>query len=818
MNRDRFAELILPLALGHTFTYSIPEELSPAISIGVRVEVNFGKRRHYAGIVHSTHNNEDKKKSVKDIIAVLDDEPIISLEQIRFWEWMSDYYMCHLGEVMALALPPAMKLSSETRVIASNHFLEIEDEELSEEEYKIRGFLQIKQEMNMEDIATVLQIKSIHQWIQKMVHKNYLIVFEALDPIVTERKKEIIILDNEILNSEERQMTLFNELARSKHQTNALMGILYLQQQHKYVVWDMLKKRFDIPRSAIKSMEKKGLLNLESIGLSDMMENNIEANLSPLSEEQQETYEHLLKSWETHDVMLLHGVTGSGKTHIYAHKMKEILEQNSQSQILFLLPEIALTNMTLIRLQKLFGSEVMVYHSRLTPKERMTCWNKVLKGQRLIIGPRSALFLPFKNLELLVVDEEHDPSFVELNRRPHYNGRDAAIVMARQQGAKIILGSATPAIESLWKAYNGKFAYLNLKNRYGNAQLPKVKLIDLKKAKRDGELEGSFSSELINEIKKTVEQKKQVLLFQNRRGHSPVYLCTSCDWKATCSNCDVSLTYHKYFHRLVCHLCNFSYPAVEDCPECGSNDISKIGLGTERIEQEMKELFPQYQVARLDADTGARKYAAHEILEDFQNHKTDILVGTQMITKGLDFDNIGLVGVILADGLLHFPEYRALERAFQLMMQVSGRAGRREDQGKVMIQTFSADHPIFSDVVQHQYLNFAQRDLRERKKFSYPPFRRMIKLELRHKNPELVSRAAQDLASTMRVHLKKEVIGPAQPGIARIKNQYIQHLVLKLHLDQQRIRKIKQFVLEEIRRIKKTKGLSGLKADIYVDP
>lgn len=817
MNRELFAELILPLALGHTFTYSIPEELRPMVQIGVRVEVNFGKKRHYAGIVHSLKGHADKKKNIKDIIAVLDDQPVITPQQIEFWEWVSDYYLCHLGEVMSVALPPVMKLSSETKVIASKQFMEMPDELLSESEYKVKQYLSIKHEMSTDDLAAVLQESPIHGWIQEMVRRDLLIVYEALDPVVSERKKEIILLKEEILASQEKQVQLFSDLSRSKHQTQALMGILFLAKQQRYVIWDTLKKRFDVPRSAIKALEKKGWLRLDKIGLSEMMSHEIQMKLSPLSNEQQEVYDRLQSIWSEYSVFLLHGVTGSGKTHLYAEKMRKTWEEDPAAQILFLLPEIALTQITLVRLQQLFGPEVMVYHSRLTPKERMTCWNKVLKGQRLIIGPRSAIFLPYVRLRLLIVDEEHDPSFMQMDRKPHFNGRDAAIMMAKQQGAKVILGSATPSLETLWKSYTDKFAYLNLKNRYGASQLPDIQLVDMAKAKKEGTIQGTLSGELIKEMEETLSRKKQVLLFQNRRGHSPVYLCSRCQWKAMCSNCDVALTYHKYFHRLVCHLCNFSYPAVEVCPQCGSDQIEKIGLGTERIEDEIKTLFPQFEIARLDTDTGARKYAAQEILEDFQNHKTDILVGTQMITKGLDFDHIGLVGIVMADALLHFPDYRAMERAFQLMMQVSGRAGRREEKGKVMIQTFQAAHPVFADLIQHQYLQFAQKDLQERKKFLYPPFCRMIKLELRHKNPKQVEQAAKMLGDWLRHNLGKRVVGPAQPGISRIRNLYIQHLAIKMELDSVKIKKIKQLVKEEINNLRKVKGMSTVRVDIYVD-
>lgn len=812
-----YAEIILPLAVGHSFTYYIPPEFEDEILPGIRVEVNFGRKKHYAGVVLSLHNKNPQNAPAKPIIAVLDEYPVVTNMQLEHWIWMSEYYMHHLGEIMAAALPPAMKLSSETRVLASAKFESADEDLLNNDEYAIRELLKIKQECGLDDLSTIIQDHAPRKLIRKLIEREYLIVYEQLEREITERKKEIILLDPAVLNEKEQQMEWFEKLNRSKHQTNALMGILFLSKKHPFVLWEELKNRFNIPRSAIKTLEKKGLIELHEMGLSEMMENELHADLEPLSEIQQAVYDKMDAQWNDRDIFLLHGVTGSGKTHIYAHKMVEILDEDPQAQVLFLLPEIALTTLTLARIKKLFGDDVLIYHSRLSPQERMTAWYKVLKGQRIILGPRSALFLPFQKLQLLIIDEEHDSSYEQNIRRPFYQGRDAAIVMAKIHKAKIILGSATPSLTSLWKAKNNKFSYLQLLERHGRSELPDISLINIKKARDEKQMQGHFSRPLIDAINKELYEKKQVLLFQNRRGHSPIYLCTTCDWRAMCSNCDIALTYHQHFEKMICHLCNFSYPFVQQCPVCGSSQLEKIGLGTERIEEEVQELFPNIPVARLDLDTASKKHSAQEILEDFQNNKTKILIGTQMITKGLDFNHIGLVGILLADTLLYFPEYRATERAFQLMLQVAGRAGRREEKGKVLIQTLNPGHPIFGHIKHQNYHSFAQAEWIERQKFKYPPFVRLIKIVLKHKNPKQVQQAAQLLGARIKAISGIILMGPSEPGIARIRNQYLRQMLVKMPLKKSLIDRTKKKILYEIDQLQSTKGMSAVRIEVHVD-
>lgn len=813
-----YAEIILPLAVGHTFTYQIPNDLLKSIMPGIRVEVHFGKKRHFAGIVRSLHQNAKAHFHSKEIIGIIDDHPVVLPYQMDFWEWMADYYMCHLGEVMKAALPPAMKLSSETRVIASAQFSIADEAILSHEESTLRAFLEVKQEANMEEIEQLLPGVPVAKMIKELLENDYLLAFEALDPVVEEKKKELILIDETIVRDPSLQMDYFESLKRSKHQTNALMGILYLAKQHSIVFWDELRHRFEVPRSAIRALEKKNIIRLLSVGSSELWKRSGEIPKIELTSDQSAVIKDIQKHWDSHHVFLLHGVTGSGKTHVYAKLINAIIEKEEQAQILFLLPEIALTNLTLIRLQELFGDDVMVYHSRLSPKERMTCWNVVKKGQRIVIGPRSALFLPFRQLKLIIVDEEHDPSFHQSERNPHFNGRDSAIHLASRIGARVILGSATPGIDSLWKASKRKFHYLKLSKRYSGVKLPRIELVNLKEAAEKKMMQGHFSEFLLEGVANALANKEQILLFQNRRGHSPSYICSYCDWRAMCVNCDVSMTYHKYFHRMICHLCNYSYQVPEHCPSCGHDGLIKLGLGTQKIEEEMSEHFPNAQIARLDADTGSKKHAAQEILDDFQNNKTQILIGTQMIAKGMDFEHIGLVGIVQADALLYFPEYKASERAIQLMMQVAGRAGRREKQGRVIVQTYNTAHPIFHDLVAHDYIHFANRELKERKAFLYPPYIRMISLELKHKDPDLLARAAHHLVQQLKKQLGKNVIGPAQPGIARVRNLYIQQIHIKLPLKSTVITKVKDLLRLELRSLRKIKGHSQIWVNIFVDP
>lgn len=818
MSVSKFAEVILPLAVGKSFSYYIPPEFEGEVVPGVRVEVNFGKKKHYAGIVMTVHQRDPGHGAVKPILAVLDDYPVVNEIQLKLWEWLSEYYMHHLGEFMSAALPPAMKLSSETRVLAASVFQEIDEDQLSNDAFRIREALRLKHEIGLNEIYGMVQDRNPRKIVREMIEQGWLLIFEQLERVVEEKKKEIIRLDAKVMDSQEEQTSWFEALSRSKHQTNALMGLLFLGKKQGYVFWDELRNRFEIPRSAVKQLEKKGLIELSHMGLSELIEQQSAQVQSELSEEQQVVFDQIEQQWQEKEVILLQGVTGSGKTHIYAKKIKQILDNDPSAQVLFLLPEIALTTVTLVRLKALFGDDVLVYHSRLTPKERLTSWHKVLKGQNIVLGPRSALFLPFSRLRLVIVDEEHDPSYRQDIRKPNYHGRDAAIMLAAFHKARVILGSATPSVTSLWKARDGKFGFARLSSRYGNVELPTIQLINLKKSRSQNEMKGHFSKTMIDAMKEVLAAGKQVLLFQNRRGHSPIYYCPVCDWKAMCSNCDIALTYHKHFNKLVCHLCNYNFPFVEECPSCGGRQLEKIGLGTERIEEEVRELFPSTAVARLDFDTGSRKHAVEEILEDFQNNKTQILVGTQMIAKGVDFEHIGLVGILMADAMLYFPEYTAAERAFQLMLQVAGRAGRRKERGKVLIQSYNPAHPVFKDLAQHNYDSFVKKEWRERKKYLYPPFCRMVLIIMRHKDPKFVHQSAIQFGKRLRSRFGQYLIGPSEPSIARVRNYYIRHMMVKMPLDKDVIRKSKEFITKEKELFLSQKGRSTLRLDIMVDP
>jgi len=610
---------------------------------------------------------------------------------------------------------------------------------------------------------------------------------------------------------------VFEKTARSQHQSNALLALVELSKKNKHVEKSLLCQKASVTGSVIKALEKKDLVisYKKAVSRLDVYEGPV-LKLDDLSEIQDKTVNDISEGFKDSHHALLHGVTGSGKTRIYQEFIKNTMEEGKQ--VLYLLPEIALTSQIVHRLNKFLGDNVLVFHSRMSVHKRVEIWNECYKGHPVIIGARSSLFLPFNNLGLIIVDEEHDASFKQHSPNPRYNARDVAVFMASKWKAKIIMGSATPSMESIHNAINNRYTYVPLTKRFGNVSLPDIEIVNTGEKSNMVPNNPFYSVRLISQIMDVINKGEQALLFQNRRGYSPTLICNSCGWNSGCKNCDISMTYHKVFNELRCHYCSAKSKVPDTCPQCGSPGLFDLGFGTEKIEDELSVLLPEANIARMDLDTASSKGAIDSILLDFEQGKTDVLIGTQMITKGLDFDKIGLVGILDADRLIQFPDFRANERAFQLMLQVGGRAGRRKKQGKVIIQTSLIHHPVLRDVLNNDFNAFAKRELSERKKFAYPPFSRLVDIKLMHRDPKLVAKAAYFLGHKLKMKLGKRVLGPAVPGIARLRGLYHQHLLIKMEKSSDMTIKIKNEINKNVLLLKNEKDFSPVRVIIDVDP
>jgi len=815
--RVYFIDVILPIPLKQRFTYSVNQDEAHFLKQGMRVAVPFGKSKVYTGIVYAVHMEPPSGYETKSIDQILDEHPLITSLQIKHWEWMAAYYMCTLGEVVRAALPGAFLLESET-VIRLASEVSIEEKQFSDEEFLVFEGLQHQPSLHINDIRSILDRKHVVGVIQQLLDRK---VIEVEETVFEQYKPKVVRYIRLVskFTSEENLRKLLDSMTRAPKQREVLMMLFMLSSQQKEPISSvLLQKRSNSTTSILKTLIDKDILEEYFIQQDRVQYSGPEVSeTKSLNDAQLTALSEIKQCFETHDVTLLHGVTSSGKTEIYVELISEMLKTGRQ--ILYMLPEIALTTQLIGRLQNYFGSSVCVYHSKYTTNERVEVWNNVLQSKakaQIIIGARSSLFLPFSDLGLIIVDEAHEPSFKQFSPSPRYHARDAAIVLATYHKAKTILGSATPSLESSFNALSGKYGLVELTKRYGNVLMPEIELVDIKEKHRKKQMTGHFSDRLMEEMRESLKNKEQVLLFQNRRGFSPFVECTTCGVSPQCPNCDVSLTFHQYKNELRCHYCGYHIPMLQSCLACGSETLDSKGFGTEQIEIEVKELFPDYRVVRMDQDTTKGKHAYAKLIEAIENREVDIVVGTQMIAKGLDFRNISLVGVMNADNLLNFPDFRAHERSFQLLLQVAGRAGRTEKRGKVLIQTYNPYHTILRQVSVNDYEGMYKEETEQRYQYKYPPYFRTVKITFRDRNFDKMRKAALWFGSLLQTKLKDQVLGPENPPVGRVRNLFITHILIKIPKEQS-VPKTKEFILKSIKSFNSVKDFSTVKATIDVD-
>ncbi|WP_435380172.1 replication restart helicase PriA [Cyclobacterium jeungdonense] len=824
-SKPMYADVILPVPIPKWFTYRVEAEFQEQIGIGYRVMVPFGNRKILTGIVAKVHPKAPEIYQAKAILDVLDDFPVVNALQIKFWNWMAGYYCCHIGEVMNAALPSGLKLSTESRVhLHPNFDPEAPGFPMDGRELLVLETLAKHDEMRVEQFEQILPGKTIHKIIKSLLSKGAVLLYESVKEKYSPKTEHRIRLAKKFLTEENQLQDLFLELKGKQKQEQVLLQYLQLIpvfQKPELNDAGLLKNVLTdagCSQSSIDTLIKKEVLESFRVTISRFEEQTVGNDSITLSPLQQEAVQEIHGQFEDKNTLLLHGITGSGKTEIYIELIKEVLD--SGSQVLLLLPEIALTTHLVFRLQKVFGNKMGVYHSKYSDNERVEVWQGVLKGRfNFVIGVRSSLFLPFDSLGLVIIDEEHEPSYKQFDPAPRFQARDAAIMLAWMHQAKTILGSATPAFESFFNAQNGKYGYVKLDKRYGNAELPHFHLADILKDKKKNLLKLDFTRILREKIQDALNRQEQVLIFQNRRGYAPYISCEDCGWIPQCEHCDVSLTYHQYQEELRCHYCGFKEKPPKACPACGSHKLTTVGVGTERIEENLSLLFPEARIARMDLDTTRSKYGYQRILEDFGAGNVDILVGTQMITKGLDFDRVSLVGVVDADRILYFPDFRSGERAFQQITQVAGRAGRREKTGDVVIQTRRPDQLIFSQIMSGNYTDFYQQEIRERKQFYYPPFIKNIKVTTKHKDYKTAENASLHLKNLVTtIEAKKIVLGPEKSLIGKIKNLYLFEIWIKLEKSVSVQEYFKKELMEKIMELQAEKKFRSVRFLVDVDP
>ncbi|MBB4080627.1 primosomal protein N' (replication factor Y) [Lewinella aquimaris] len=808
-----YADVILPLSLARTYTYAVPEEFVGQLREGQRVEVQFSKNKHYAGIIRRMHGKQPNFKT-KPILSVIDLEPLLTIRQLELWDWMAEYYCCTLGEVMTAGLPSHLKMASETIITLGPMFSD-DVTQLDEDEYLVVEALTLQSELSLKNIRDILQRKTVYPVIRSLLDRHVIFPKEEM----TDRYKALevkCVRFSPQCRTEAERIAAFDKVSRSEKQTAVLLEFMQYSRTQPYVRRTDLSKRTGASDAVIKAMVKKEIFEFYDREISRIGGEEATAEAGELSAQQREALGGVRRCHELGKPALIHGVTSSGKTRVYLELMQEAIA--ADQQVLYLLPEIALTGQIIKRLQRVLGDRIMVYHSRLNNMERVEIWKAVLSGKTSVVGPRSALFLPFTNLGLVVVDEEHDPSFKQHDPSPRYNGRDVAMYLAHQHGARAILGSATPSLESWENAAAGKYGLVRMTERFGGIAPPEVVIADSRETDEKGMHHPFFTPTLLAEMRRTIERGEQVILFQNRRGFAPVYFCPTCEYTVQCVNCDVSLTYHKYQHRLRCHCCGYVTAPPESCPACGELQLKLSGTGTEKIEDELKIFLPDARIARMDLDTTRGKHALGKLIEKFEVGELDILVGTQMVTKGLDFERVGLVGVISADQLLRFPDFRADERAFQLMLQVAGRAGRRDRRGKVVIQAHEGNHPVLTDVLAADYDNFIQREAGHRSGLHFPPYRKMIRIQLRHTRRNTVEEAAKLMGTWLAHSLGDRLEGPFEPSVARLRTYYLQDMVVRFPPSAGEMRRVKDLLRRATDKLGQTQGLTGVRVVIDVDP
>lgn len=811
-----FVEVILPLAIAKTYTYRVPYELNDRVKIGMRVIVQFGRNKIYSAIIKDISTDPPEKYEAKYILDVVDDYAIVDEGQLKLWGWIADYYMCHLGEVMQAALPAALKMASETKIIAVDN-AELDRSILSDKAYLVLDALDVAGELSVGDVSKILGQKSVFPLLKSLFEKGFIQISEEIKERYKPKTKAFLRLAS-AYNDAEGKRILLDSLNRAPKQQDAVLGFLQLSKTQDDISRQELMEATGCGAGAITALIDKGVFEVKEKVVSRFQGMDVLLTKDfTFSESQQQAYDSINNQFEQKDVVLLHGVTASGKTQIYIRKIEQALASGKNA--LYLLPEIALTTQITERLKLHFGNDLGVYHSKFNDNERAEVWHKVIKNEfKVVVGARSSVFLPFRDLGLIIVDEEHENSYKQYEPAPRYHARDTAIYLAHLHHAKVLLGSATPSVESYYNAKANKYGFVELLQRFGVAQLPEIEIVNIPEAARKEEMHSYFSASLLKGIEEAVAKKEQVILFQNRRGHTPFVQCGTCGYVAKCVNCDVSLTYHKSSNLLHCHYCGHSENTVNVCPACGMPHMESKGFGTERVEEELEILMPNLRIGRLDLDSTKGKYGFDRIISAFDDHEYDVLIGTQMVAKGLDFGRVSLIGILNADTIINFPEFRAYERAFSLFSQVAGRAGRRQDQGKVIIQTYTPNHRVIEQVVNHDYAEMFMKEVTERKNFAYPPFYRIIKIDVKHPDQQQALDSAQKLANLLRASLGNRILGPEPPLVSRVRNHYIQTITLKIERVNISINKVKELIRTALLHFELDKQNAGVRTVIDVDP
>lgn len=821
-----FVDVILPLPVPGTFTYRVPVEMMDEVGLWKRVVIQFGKKKVYTAIVVNIHEKPPALFSIKYILSVIDPLPVMNAIQYNFWKWIARYYMSEPGEVMNVAIPSALKLASESTVVLNPEF-DGDFDALPEKEYLIAEALDIQKKLTLTEVEAIIDQKKVIQVIKSMLEKNVILLEEEIKEKYKPRKETMLKL-SPVYRDEKKLQELFESLEKKAfRQLEVLMAYLSLSgfdgKNEKSVQKSVVLKKVEKSNAAIQSLVKKEVFEQYEVISSRLVHQK--ASESPadivLSPNQEIALQQIKQEFDQKQVVLFHGVTSAGKTEIYIKLIEETIQQGKQ--VLYLLPEIALTTQIINRLQKYFGEKVGVYHSKYNENERLEIWNQVIQYDgvkskyQIILGPRSALFLPFQKLGLIIVDEEHDYSYKQFDPAPRYNARDGAIYLATLHKCKTLLGTATPSLESYFNAKTEKYGLVELPQRYGDVRLPEILVADLKKETLHRTMKSHFSSLLLNHIDEALKLGEQVILFQNRRGYSLRLECDTCHWMPECKNCDVTLIYHKHSNQLKCHYCGYSRTVPGRCDSCGSTHVKMKGFGTEKLEDELAIFYPDATIKRMDLDTTRSKFAYQNIIHDFENQRIDILVGTQMVTKGLDFDNVSVVGVMSADNMISFPDFRAYERSFQMMSQVSGRAGRKSKQGKVIIQSYNPYHSVIRDVISYDYASMYQSQILERRNFKYPPFNKLIQFTLKHKDARILNDGARELAHLLREKLGKRILGPEYPLVSKIKNLYLKNILVKLERDES-LSQHKAEILAIIDTYKSSSSYRNIRIQIDVDP
>lgn len=813
----RYAQVVLPLNLKGSFTYKVPEELMPAIQLGMRVLVPFRGKKIYTGIVVEIHNVDPENFVPRELISILDEFPILPNEQISFWNWLSEYYLCNLGEIYRFAFPSSLKLESETYLkLKPNVTVDFENLDVNEM-YLIQA-LEVRQLINLTDIEAFIPKKEIIKTINSLIDLQYIEIDEKISEKYKAKEIAYVKINETFLNNQDLTEIL-SKLNKAPKQKDLFLHILNQQTENPtgFIKKSTLFEDGYFGNSHFKALADKNLVKeyyLQKDRL-ESYEGEIE-DIEDLSEPQKQAIKEIDEAFEENKNVLLHGVTSSGKTHIYLEKIEETV--NSGKNVLFLLPEISLTKQITQRLEKKYGKKLGFYHQKLTDFERVEVWRRIKNNDiQILIGTRNSLFLPFQNVGLIVVDEEHDSAYKPREVSPYFNAKDAALVLAGFYDANVIVGSATPSVESHYLAQKGKLKYVFLNERFGNVKLPEYELINFKEAQESKKASGNFSLRLLEEIRKTLEEKNQTMILHNRRGYANVVECESCGYVNYCSNCDVVMTYHKSANEMKCHYCGQRASKPRTCPKCHSENLNEKGVGVEQIHEELAKLFPDNEVDRMDVDSMRKKFAYEKLYEKIESGETDIVVGTQMISKGLDFDHIELVGIPKADSLLYVQDFRAEERAYQLITQVSGRAGRVSGKGKILIQTYNPDHSVFQLIKINDVAKIYDYFLKERRKFHYPPYTKLIMIELKHRREDKVNRASQFLGSVLRKYLPEDcILGPERAQIAKLNNLYQFQILLKLPRGKN-YEKFKKLVLTSLNEFDDITAYQSIKKDIFVD-